>query len=59
MSSQGNRDGRRVWSADEIQEQLDEVAEVLVQGAGEFVKGLFFGAPARKPKAAKAEGKKS
>jgi hypothetical protein len=38
---------RRVWTAEEINEQLDEVAEALVQGADEFVKGFFFGAPRR------------
>jgi hypothetical protein len=46
VSNQDNR-SRRVWSADEINAQLDEVAEVLVQGAGEFVKGFLFGAPRR------------
>jgi hypothetical protein len=40
-----NRRSRRVWTAAEINEQLDEIAEVIVQGFPEVVKGIFFGAP--------------
>lgn len=49
---------RLVWSAEEVNEQLDEVAEALIQGAGEFVQGFFFGAPRRprpKPPSRKPE----
>jgi hypothetical protein len=46
-----NSGSRRVCTADEIQQQLDEVAEVLVQRAGEFVQGLLGAGPGRpKPK---------
>ena len=47
MTGQHENGSRRVWTADEIEQQLDEVAEVLVRGASEFVKGLFFGGPQR------------
>jgi hypothetical protein len=46
VTNQDNR-SRRVWTADEINAQLDEVGEVLVQGAGELVNGFLFGAPRR------------
>jgi len=54
------RGSRRIWSADEIEEQLDELAEVLIRGAGEFVKGLFFGGPSRpQPKPEKPRRRQS
>jgi hypothetical protein len=36
---------RRVWTAAEINEQLDEIAEVVVEGVPELIRGIFFGAP--------------
>ena len=44
MSTQGNG-SRRVWTADEIEQQLDQVALVVARGARKLVKGFFFGAP--------------
>jgi hypothetical protein len=39
---------RRVWTAEQINAQLDEVAEALIQGSHEFVRGFLFGAPRRR-----------
>ncbi len=47
MSTQGNCGLRRVWTADEIEEQLAEVAEVLLAAPAEILKGILFGAPVR------------
>jgi hypothetical protein len=47
VSSQDNRS--RVWSAAEINEQLDQVAEVLLAAPAEIMKGFLFGAPRPKP----------
>jgi hypothetical protein len=48
MSDQDSRRSRRVWSAEEIQEQLDQIGEVLARGPGEFLKGFLFGVPPRR-----------
>lgn len=50
MSNQDKRRSPRVWTASEINEQLDELAEALVQGSHEFVRGFLFGVPARRRK---------
>jgi hypothetical protein len=58
VSSQDNR-SRRVWSAEEISEQLDEVAGALIQGSHELVRGFLLGAPRRprpKPKRRQERG---
>jgi hypothetical protein len=49
VSTQDNRS--RVWSAREISEQLDQVAEVLLAAPAEIVKGFLFGPQRPKPKA--------
>lgn len=38
-------DRRRVWSADEINAQLDEIAEVIREGVPHLISGIFFGSP--------------
>ena len=48
MTDQDNGPSPRVWSAAEINEQLDEVAEALIRGSHEFVRGFLFGAPSRR-----------
>jgi hypothetical protein len=48
VSDQGKRRSRRVWSAEEITEQLDEVAEALLQGIPHLVRGFLLGVPPRR-----------
>ena len=44
MSDQGdNRRPSRIWSAAEINEQLDQIAEVLSRAPGEILRGFLFG----------------
>jgi hypothetical protein len=49
MSNQDNRRSSRVWSAREINEQLDELAEVLLAAPAEILKGFLFGPQRPKP----------
>ena len=60
MSDQGNRRSPRVWTAEEINQQLDEVAEALIQGSHEFVRGFLFGVPVRrKPKPVRSDRRRT
>jgi hypothetical protein len=36
---------RRILTAEEINEQLDEIAEAVRQGVPQLISGIFFGAP--------------
>lgn len=48
MTEQKKNRSPRVWTAEEINQQLDEVAGALIQGSHEFVRGFLFGVPSRR-----------
>lgn len=43
VSDQGNGGPRRIWTADEIEERLDEIGKVLSRAPGEILRGFLFG----------------
>ena len=43
MSDQDTPRSRRVWTADEIEQQLDEIAVVLSRAPGQILNGFLFG----------------
>lgn len=58
MTSQDNPRSRRVWTADEIEQQLDEIAVVLSRAPGQILNGFLFGTGTsrkRKPRPEKEE----
>jgi hypothetical protein len=57
MSNQDNRRSPRVWTAEEINQQLDEVAEALIQGFPRICpRVLVRGAVPAPPEAAAGTG---